>query len=74
MSRLNGEVSGNAFVMYVGKTDAYYKLQLVNEKALDAVFANTHPEWRSLDAGILHGVIINKILGITSNDVSLKIT
>ena len=72
MSRLNGEISGNAFVMYVGKTDAYYKLRLINPKALDAVFANTHPEWKSLDAGILHGLIINKFLGITSNDVTLK--
>ncbi|MBI5307403.1 MAG: DUF1015 family protein, partial [Planctomycetes bacterium] len=62
----------NAFVMYAGKTDAYYKLRLINPKALDAVFSNTHPEWKSLDAGILHGLIINKILGITSNDVSLK--
>lgn len=72
MSKLNGEVGGNAFVMYVGKTDTYYKLRLINQKTLDAVFTNTHPEWKSLDAGILHGLIINKILGITSNDVSLK--
>ena len=58
--------------MYVGQEDAYYKLLLSNEKLLDAVFANDHPEWRHLDAGILHSAIIHKILGIHSTDVAIK--
>jgi uncharacterized protein (DUF1015 family) len=72
MSRLNNETRGHAFIMYVGQEDTYYKLWLNNEKLLDAVFAKDHPEWRNLDAGILHGIIINRILGINSNDVTLK--
>ena len=72
MSSLSNETEGHTFVMYVGQEDAYYKLRLSNEKLLDAVFVKDHPEWRHLDAGILHGVIINKILGINSNDVTLK--
>lgn len=72
MSSLNNETKGHAFVMYAGHEDAYYKLRLSNEKLVDAVFAKDHPEWRHLDAGILHGMIINKILGINSNDVAMK--
>lgn len=72
MSSLSNETKGHAFIMYVGQDDTYYKLQLSNEKLLDAVFAKDHPEWRHLDAGILHGAIINKTLGIDSNDVTLK--
>jgi uncharacterized protein (DUF1015 family) len=72
MSRLNNGAENHTFVMYVGKEDAYYKLLLSNEKLLDTVFANDHPEWRHLDAGILHSIIIHKILGIHSTDVTLK--
>lgn len=42
------------------------------KKVLDMAFTNNHPEWKHLDAGILHGMIIGKILGINSNDVTLK--
>ncbi|MBI2557064.1 MAG: DUF1015 domain-containing protein [Planctomycetes bacterium] len=73
MSGLNNEAENHTFVMYVGQEDAYYKLSLSNENLLDTVFANDHPEWRHLDAGILHSAIIHKILGIHSTDVTLKI-
>ncbi|MDN3514640.1 MAG: DUF1015 domain-containing protein [Candidatus Brocadia sp.] len=72
MSSLSNEAKGHTFVMYIGQDDTYYKLRLSNEKLLDAVFAKDHPEWRHLDAGILHGVIIGKILGINSTDVTIK--
>lgn len=72
MSNLSKETEGHTFVLYAGQEDAYYTLRLSNEKLLDAVFAKDHPEWRHLDAGILHGMIINKILGIHANDVTLK--
>jgi len=47
-------------------------LQLNGENVLDKVFANDHPEWKRLDAGILHSVIINRILGIHSGEAGLK--
>ncbi|HHT9129545.1 MAG TPA: DUF1015 domain-containing protein [Candidatus Brocadiaceae bacterium] len=72
MSKLDYETKGHTFVMYVGQEDAQYKLQLSDEKLLDVVFADDHPEWRHLDAGILHRVVINKILGISSTDVTVK--
>lgn len=72
MSHLNNGSEAHAFIMYEGQEDAYYKLQLSNEKVLDMVFAADHPEWRRLDAGILHGVIIDKILGIAASDVTAK--
>lgn len=72
MSRLSTATEDHTFVMYAGQEDAYYKLYLSNEKFADMVFAADHPEWRHLDAGILHGVIINRILGIASDDVTVK--
>lgn len=72
MARLNNAPETHAFIMYAGQEDAYYKLSLNNEKIIDTIFANDHPEWRHLDAGILHGVIINKVLGIAADDVTIK--
>ncbi|HHT9104939.1 MAG TPA: DUF1015 domain-containing protein [Candidatus Wujingus californicus] len=72
MSRLNNGAENHTFVMYAGQEDTYYRLQLSNGKLLDTLFANDHPEWRHLDAGILHNIIIHRILGIHSADVTLK--
>ncbi|OOP57029.1 MAG: hypothetical protein AYP45_05755 [Candidatus Brocadia carolinensis] len=72
MARLNNAPETHAFIMYAGQEDAYYKLSLNNEKIIDTIFANDHPEWRHLDAGILHGVIISKVLGIAADDVTIK--
>ncbi len=72
MSWLNNAAETHAFIMYAGQEDAYYKLCLNNEKIIDTIFANNHPEWRHLDAGILHGVIINKVLGIAADDMAIK--
>ena len=33
---------------------------------IETVFTNNHPEWKHLDAGILHGMIVEKILGINA--------
>ncbi len=72
MPKLNDGRGDHVFVMYTGQEDAYYRLQLSDEKLLDAVFAHDHPEWKHLDAGILHSAIIHKILGIQSTDVTIK--
>jgi len=72
MQKLNSDSKPHSFVMYVGETDKYYLLQLNGENVLDKVFANDHPEWKRLDAGILHSVIINRILGIHSGEAGLK--
>lgn len=71
-SKLSNNAAGHVFVMYTGQNDTYYRLQLNNEKLPDVVFANDHPEWRNLDAGILHGMIINTLLNINSLDVTSK--
>ncbi|GAB63697.1 MAG: DUF1015 domain-containing protein [Candidatus Jettenia sp.] len=72
ISHLHAETKSHTFGMYVGQKDAYYTLHLSNQKLLDTVFANDHPEWKHIDTGILHGMIINKILGINASDVTLK--
>lgn len=72
MSKLYHDARDHTFIMYVGQEDNFYKLWLKREESLDMVFAHDHPEWRRLDTGILHGLIINKILGINSFDVTMK--
>ncbi len=72
MSKLYHDARDNTFIMFIGQEDSFYKLWLRGEASLDAVFANDHPEWMHLDTGILHGMIINKILGINSFDVTVK--
>lgn len=72
ISKLNAETKNHTFMMYVGQGDTYYTLRLNNERLLEDAFANNHPEWKHLDTGILHGMIINKILGINSLDVTSK--
>jgi len=65
--QLNSNGKGvHKFAMYSGEEDAYYLLQLKNEKVLDQVFDCDDPEWRNIDAGIFQTIIINKILGIKS--------
>ena len=66
LSVLNKETKEPVFVMYAGKEDAYYKLQPNNANMIETVFANNHPEWKHLDAGILHGMIIERILDINA--------
>jgi uncharacterized protein (DUF1015 family) len=72
MSKFNHDTRDHTFIMYIGQEDNFYKLWLRREESLDTVFAHDHPEWRHLDTGILHGMIINKILGINSFDVTVK--
>lgn len=72
MSKLYQDTRDHTFIMYIGQEDNFYKLWLRREESLDTVFAHDHPEWRHLDTGILHGMIINKILGINSFDVTMK--
>jgi uncharacterized protein (DUF1015 family) len=72
ISTFNAETKSHTFGMYVGQEDTYYTLHLQNQKLVDTVFSNDHPEWKHLDTGILHGIIINRILGINSSDITLK--
>ncbi|UJS18948.1 MAG: DUF1015 domain-containing protein [Candidatus Jettenia sp.] len=72
IAKLHTETENHTFVMYVGQEDTYYTLQLNNERLWEDTFANDHPEWKHLDTGILHGMIINKILGINSLDITSK--
>ncbi|MCF6157257.1 MAG: DUF1015 domain-containing protein [wastewater metagenome] len=72
ISRFNAETRNHTFGMYVGQEDLYYTLYLRSQKLLDAAFAHGHPEWKHLDTGILHGMIINRILGINFFDVTQK--
>ncbi|MCF6150452.1 MAG: DUF1015 domain-containing protein [Candidatus Kuenenia sp.] len=72
VQKLNSDAKTHSFVMYLGERDKYYLLRLNDERVLETIFTNNHPEWKHLDAGILHSIVINRILGIDSGEAGLK--
>ncbi|GJQ49281.1 hypothetical protein KsCSTR_39260 [Candidatus Kuenenia stuttgartiensis] len=72
MRKLNSDSAPHCFVMYAGQGDRYSLLRLNDKRILEKVFANDHPEWKHLDAGILHSIVLKRILGINSDEAGLK--
>ena len=57
--------------MYIGESDKkFYILTLRDEKLLDPILTGEHVEWKSIDTGILHGVIFDRALGIQAKNIS----
>lgn len=57
--------------MYIGGSDKkFYILTLRDEKLLDQILTGEYIEWRSIDTGILHGVIFDRMLGIQAKNIS----
>jgi len=57
--------------MYIGESDKkFYILTLRDEKLLDPILTDEYIEWKSIDTGILHGVIFDRALGIQAKNIS----
>ncbi|MCP4268086.1 MAG: DUF1015 domain-containing protein [Candidatus Brocadiaceae bacterium] len=57
--------------MYIGESDKkFYILTLRDEKLLDPILTGEYVEWKSIDTGILHGVIFDRALGIQAKNIS----
>ncbi|MBC8550007.1 MAG: DUF1015 domain-containing protein [Candidatus Brocadiales bacterium] len=57
--------------MYIGENDKkFYILTLRDEKLLDPILTGDYIEWKSIDTGILHGVIFDRALGIQAKNIS----
>lgn len=71
MQKLKECTDEHAFILYIGGADKnFYMLKLRNRAKLDQVFTNEHSEWKSLDTGILHGFVFDRILGLKAENTS----
>ncbi len=69
-NRLREESESHSFILYIGEEDKSFYLLTVRDKArLHQILEERHSPWKSLDTGILHGFIFEKILGIKTEDI-----
>lgn len=62
----------HAFILYLGSGKSFLLLLKSNEIALDALKEKS-PEYRQLDVALLHTLIIDRVLGITSEKVEKQV-
>ncbi|MDR4505623.1 MAG: DUF1015 domain-containing protein [Candidatus Scalindua sp.] len=69
--RLREERVSHSFILYIGEEDKGFYLLTVRDKVrLHQILEGKHAHWRSIDTGILHGFIFEKILGIKTEDIA----
>ncbi|MFQ5715091.1 MAG: DUF1015 family protein, partial [Candidatus Scalinduaceae bacterium] len=71
IQKLGEDAHKHKLAMYMGGSDKkFYILMLRDEKLLDQILMGEYSEWRSIDTGILHGFVFDKILGIQAKNIS----
>jgi len=71
MQKLGEDAHKHKLAMYIGEGEKkFYILTLRDERLLDQILTGEYTEWRSIDTGILHGVIFDRILGIQAKNIS----
>ncbi len=69
--KLSEDAHKHKIGMYIGESDKkFYILTLRDEKLLDPILTGEYVEWKSIDTGILHGVIFDRALGIQAKNIS----
>ncbi len=69
--KLSKDSHKHKIAMYIGEGDKkFYILTLRDEKLLDPILTGDYVEWKSIDTGILHGVIFDRALGIQAKNIS----
>ena len=69
--QLSKDSHKHKIAMYIGESDKkFYILTLRDEKLLDPILTDECIEWKSIDTGILHGVIFDRALGIQAKNIS----
>jgi uncharacterized protein (DUF1015 family) len=69
--KLSEDSHKHKIAMYIGEGDKkFYILTLRDEKLLDPILTGEYVEWKSIDTGILHGVIFDRVLGIQAKNIS----
>ena len=71
MHKLGEDAHKHKLAMYIDEGERkFYILTLRDEKLLDQILTGEYAEWRSIDTGILHGVIFDRVLGIQAKNIS----
>ena len=71
MQKLGEDAHKHKLAMYMGGSDKkFYILTLRDERLLDQILTGEYTEWKSIDTGILHGVIFDRMLGIQAKNIS----
>ena len=69
--KLSEDSHKHKIAMYIGEGDKkFYILTLRDENLLDQILTGEYVEWKSIDTGILHGVIFDRALGIQAKNIS----
>ena len=69
--KLSEDAHKHKIGMYIGESDKkFYILTLRDEKLLDPILTGEYVEWKSIDTGVLHGVIFDRALGIQAKNIS----
>ena len=69
--KLSEDSHKHKIAMYIGEDDKkFYILTLRDENLLDQILTGEYVEWKSIDTGILHGVIFDRALGIQAKNIS----
>ncbi|MFQ5965103.1 MAG: DUF1015 domain-containing protein [Candidatus Scalinduaceae bacterium] len=71
MQKLSEDAHKHKLSMYIGEGEKkFYILTLRDEKLLDQILTDEYTEWKTIDTGILHGFIFDRILGIQAKNIS----
>ena len=69
--KLSDGADKHTLAVYIGGEDKrFYILKLKDKAVLENVLKDEYSEWKSIDTGILHGVIFDKMLGIKAESTS----
>jgi len=71
MHELSKNINEHAFILYIGEEEKrFYSLKVRDKAVLHKIFEDEFSEWKSIDTGILHGFILDKILGLKAENTS----
>ncbi|ODS33026.1 MAG: hypothetical protein SCARUB_01845 [Candidatus Scalindua rubra] len=71
MQKLSENAHKHKLAMYTGEGEKkFYMLTLRNEKLLDQILTDEYTEWKTIDTGILHGFVFDRVLGIQAKNIS----
>ncbi|GAX61808.1 hypothetical protein SCALIN_C28_0010 [Candidatus Scalindua japonica] len=69
--KLSEDAHKHKIAMYIGESEnKLYILTLRDKKLLDPILTDEYSEWKTIDTGILHGVIFDRVLGIQARNIS----
>ncbi len=71
MQKLSENAHKHNLAMYIGEgEERFHILTLRDERLLEQILTDEYTEWKTIDTGILHGFVFDRILGIQAKNIS----